>query len=149
MVVVAPQDLDDKQRFALDQFLMRGGSLVVAAGNYAIAPDPFAGSLGIKVISGGLQEMLQSYGITVTQALVMDPQNEPFPVAVNRNVGGTQVREIQAISYPFFVDVRNSGMDKNSPVVANLSAVTLHWACLLYTSPSPRDRTRSRMPSSA
>ena len=24
-----------------------------------------------------------------------------------------------------------------------------HHACLLYTSPSPRDRTRSRMPSSA
>ena len=23
------------------------------------------------------------------------------------------------------------------------------WCCLLYTSPSPRDRTRSRMPSSA
>ena len=28
---------------------------------------------------------------------------------------------------------------------------TIHWriTCLLYTSPSPRDRTRSRMPSSA
>ena len=25
----------------------------------------------------------------------------------------------------------------------------LGWTCLLYTSPSPRDRTRSRMPSSA
>ena len=25
----------------------------------------------------------------------------------------------------------------------------LGWICLLYTSPSPRDRTRSRMPSSA
>ena len=24
-----------------------------------------------------------------------------------------------------------------------------YWNCLLYTSPSPRDRTRSRMPSSA
>ena len=24
-----------------------------------------------------------------------------------------------------------------------------NWICLLYTSPSPRDRTRSRMPSSA
>ena len=24
-----------------------------------------------------------------------------------------------------------------------------NWTCLLYTSPSPRDRTRSRMPSSA
>ena len=27
--------------------------------------------------------------------------------------------------------------------------VHLHYICLLYTSPSPRDRTRSRMPSSA
>ena len=24
-----------------------------------------------------------------------------------------------------------------------------HWTCLLYTSPSPRDRQKSRMPSSA
>ena len=33
-----------------------------------------------------------------------------------------------------------------------LSSVWLHqyyYVCLLYTSPSPRDRTRSRMPSSA
>ena len=29
------------------------------------------------------------------------------------------------------------------------SLVNLHWACLLYTSPSPRDRQKSRMPSSA
>mgnify|MGYP003376971816 CR=1 FL=1 len=30
-----------------------------------------------------------------------------------------------------------------------VSAVAHHYTCLLYTSPSPRDRTRSRMPSSA
>ena len=29
------------------------------------------------------------------------------------------------------------------------SSLTLEEICLLYTSPSPRDRTRSRMPSSA
>ena len=28
-------------------------------------------------------------------------------------------------------------------------ATALHWACLLYTSPSPRDLSTSRMPSSA
>ena len=32
---------------------------------------------------------------------------------------------------------------------AENSNTTRHLACLLYTSPSPRDRTRSRMPSSA
>ena len=31
----------------------------------------------------------------------------------------------------------------------NLAKIHLHSTCLLYTSPSPRDRTRSRMPSSA
>ena len=29
------------------------------------------------------------------------------------------------------------------------NVITIDWNCLLYTSPSPRDRTRSRMPSSA
>ena len=30
-----------------------------------------------------------------------------------------------------------------------MAFLTGHSGCLLYTSPSPRDRTRSRMPSSA
>ena len=35
------------------------------------------------------------------------------------------------------------------PVVAGFREWRLAEDCLLYTSPSPRDRTRSRMPSSA
>jgi len=35
------------------------------------------------------------------------------------------------------------------PPIAGLIAQALFTGCLLYTSPSPRDRTRSRMPSSA
>ena len=34
-------------------------------------------------------------------------------------------------------------------LVVTLAMVILAFVCLLYTSPSPRDRTRSRMPSSA
>ena len=34
------------------------------------------------------------------------------------------------------------------PVITQLG-FDPYWFCLLYTSPSPRDRTRSRMPSSA
>ena len=33
--------------------------------------------------------------------------------------------------------------------MTNIAVVEKGWICLLYTSPSPRDRTRSRMPSSA
>ena len=38
---------------------------------------------------------------------------------------------------------------KDIPEVVDMSLSTQIYACLLYTSPSPRDRQKSRMPSSA
>ena len=34
-------------------------------------------------------------------------------------------------------------------ITGGSDGMSINWPCLLYTSPSPRDRTRSRMPSSA
>ena len=56
------------------------------------------------------------------------------------------------------VDIILNNISKFSPypnrvkliaVTKKFSAQTIINTCLLYTSPSPRDRTRSRMPSSA
>jgi ABC-2 type transport system permease protein len=127
LVVVAPQGMTDKERFAIDQHLMRGGSAVLAPGHYGIMVDQFGGGLALKPLQEGLREMLSSYGIEVEESLVMDPQNEPFPVVVSRQVGELQVQEIQAIDYPFFVDIRPNAMATDSPIVSNLPAVTLNW----------------------
>ena len=43
----------------------------------------------------------------------------------------------------------SAGLATTEQAIALTSAVTKGYGCLLYTSPSPRDRTRSRMPSSA
>lgn len=129
LLLIAPQNMSDKERFAVDQYLMRGGAVVVAAGNYNMAPDMFTGQLGLQPITGNLREMLLHYGVDVQESIVMDPQNQPFPVAVNRDAGnGLVVQEIQALDYPFFVDVRGDGMAQNNPMVSSLPAVTLNWA---------------------
>ncbi len=128
LVLVAPQGMGEKERFAVDQYLMRGGAVIVAAGNYQITIDPLSGGLGLQYLRDSLADLLASYGIHVEQALVMDPQSEPFPVQVVRDVGGIQVREIQAVDYPFFVDVRADGMAAGNPIVSNLQALTLQWA---------------------
>ena len=53
------------------------------------------------------------------------------------------------------LSVRNGGLIVTDPFTESVSNVDLGattpdpGTCLLYTSPSPRDRTRSRMPSSA
>lgn len=126
LVVVAPQNMTDKERYAIDQYLMRGGAVIAAAGNYAI--DASMGGLGLAPIGNGLREMLDAYGINVGQSLVMDPQNEPFPVQVARNVGGFQVQQIELVNFPFFADVRPEGMDRANPIVSRLPAVTVNFA---------------------
>ncbi|MGC9349686.1 MAG: Gldg family protein [Anaerolineae bacterium] len=128
LVLIGPQNLDDKARYAVDQYLMRGGAVIVAAGSVTIAPDQMTGGLGVQPVEGGLKEMLAHYGFDVGSSLVLDPQNEPFPVPVTRQVGDYQVQEIQALDYPFFVDIRSDGMAEGHPIVANLPAVTLNWA---------------------
>ena len=131
LVVIAPQGMTDGERFAVDQYLMRGGAVIVAAGSYVLSPQQYGGGITLDPVQDGLGEMLSSYGVGVEDALVMDPQNEPFPVQVQRNVSGMNVVEIQQINYPFFVDVRTDGMSDESTIVASLPAVTLQWASSL------------------
>ncbi|HSJ55161.1 MAG TPA: GldG family protein, partial [Anaerolineae bacterium] len=128
LLIIAPQSLGDPELFAIDQYLMRGGAVVLAAGNYGLSQQQFPGSLTVERLPNNLSEMLAGYGVQVQDVMVLDPRNEPFPIQVQRTVAGMQVVEIQELAYPFFVDVRPDSMSDDSPIVSNLSAVTLHWA---------------------
>ena len=55
---------------------------------------------------------------------------------------GTSSRHIQSLSEQVLEKLKNNGV-KDSKIEGKEST------CLLYTSPSPRDRQKSRMPSSA
>jgi len=128
LLVVAPQDLSDVERLAIDQYLMRGGSVVALAGSYVLDLEPGQQTINLKESKGGLADLLAHYGVGQEKALVMDSQNEPFPVPVARDIGGIVIQEIRQIDYPFFVDVRAQGMAKDHPAVANLATVTMNWA---------------------
>ncbi|MEJ2748366.1 MAG: GldG family protein [Anaerolineae bacterium] len=112
LLVIGPQNLTDQELFTIDQFLMRGGSVTLAVSNYQVSVDQFSGGLALQQAdTSNLLDWLANYGIDVQQSLVMDTQNQPFPVPVVRQVGNAQVQEIQAVNYPFFVDIRPDGMD--------------------------------------
>ncbi len=139
LLVVAPHNMSDRERLAVDQYLMRGGAVVALAGNALLDIVPGSQTLEIKKAEDGMAEMLAHYGITVGNTLVADPRNEPFPIPISRDVGGFMVEEIQQMAYPFFVDVRPDAMDRSNPMVANLAAVTMNWA-----SPLEIDQAKNR-----
>lgn len=129
LLVVAPENLDEKQVFAIDQYLMRGGSVVVLGGKFQMSPEQMQQQgLAVKKVTTGLEEALASYGVIVEERLVLDPQNEPFPVPVVRDLGGLKVQDIQFVRYPFFVDVRQDGMSEETPATSGLPSVTMNWA---------------------
>jgi ABC-2 type transport system permease protein len=124
LVLVAPQQLDEKQLFAVDQFLMRGGSVILSTSPFDIDTRD---KLSARAHRSGLQEWLAHNGIDLQKSLVLDPQNAAFPIPVERDLGGFVVQETQLVDYPFFVDVRQDGLDQTSGLTAGLDQVTLTW----------------------
>ena len=124
LLVVAPQAMSERERFAVDQYLMRGGALLVAAGSHRVDADPFTGGLTLRRAGEGIAALLESYGVSVAPTVVMDPQNEVFPTTVQSG----SIVQIRAIDYPYFVDVRRDGMARTHPITSSLEAVTLNWA---------------------
>lgn len=135
VLIIAPQGFTDMELYAIDQYLMRGGTVLLAAGNTVIAQDPYAGGIAGRLITDGVAGLLEHYGITVQQGMVLDSQNEPFPMPVVRQVGDYQIQEYQALNYPYFVDVRADGMAKNNTLVSNLAAITLNWSSPIQVNP--------------
>lgn len=126
LLVYRPENFDDQQKFAIDQHLMRGGTVIVMTGKYEL--DAHGGGVKVKKLSSGLDDLLASYGVTVQDSMVLDTQNEPIPMPVERELRGMRIREMAYLKYPYFVDVRPENMADGSPVVAGLPAITLPWA---------------------
>lgn len=125
LVVVSPERLQPKQLFAIDQFLMQGGTVVLATSPFDVN---LQGPLSAESKESGLKDWLAAYGISQTHSLVLDPQNAAFPVPVERQVGGYSVRETHLINYPYFVDIRNDGMNRANGLISGIDQLSLTWA---------------------
>lgn len=133
LVVGKTGAMSEEQKFALDQYLMQGGKLIVLASRFGVAPE--RDRLAVAPAPEGLFELLSSWGVSVDRALVMDPQNAPFPIPVTEQRGGFRFQRIRLVPYPFFPDVREDGFASGQPVFQGISNVTLPWSSPLEVSP--------------
>ena len=126
LVVVDPKELSDKQVFAIDQFLMKGGTVAVAA-------SAFEASFSAQTLTAaprvtGLEDWLDQLGVGIGESLVLDPANAAFPVPVTRNVGGFSFQELVMLDYPYFPDIRAPSLNSDSIMTSGLPQVTMAWA---------------------
>ncbi|MFQ5488111.1 MAG: Gldg family protein, partial [Gammaproteobacteria bacterium] len=136
LVLASPAGLDDKQRFAVDQFLMRGGTVILATSPFDVN---MRGMLSASRQDSGLADWLANYGISIEDKMVLDPQNSAFPIPIQRNLGGFVIQETRMVEYPYFIDIRGEGIDAKSGLAAGLDQITMNWA-----SPIHIDREKNR-----
>ncbi|SDX11455.1 Gldg family protein [Thiocapsa roseopersicina] len=126
LLVVGPAALDERQQFAIDQFLMQGGTAILAASSFDL--DLAGGSIAARAAPTGLEDWLAHQGLTLEPSLVLDPKNTPFPIPVQRDLGGFMVEEIQTLDYPYFPDVRSDGLAQDSGITSALGQITMNWS---------------------
>ena len=91
-------------------------------------------------------------GEELIRLLLLHPEVS-IDVLTSRTYAGKCVDDIYSfdkkLEKDFLEPVTDNLLSCDVVFFASPNGVAMNMACLLYTSPSPRDRTRSRMPSSA
>jgi ABC-2 type transport system permease protein len=104
LILAGPSGLGEAEARNVDQYLMRGGALIVLDGRFRLSP--MARGLEVEPVQSGLDGLLASWGITVTPKLVLDERNVTFPISVERDLGADQkTRDFVDLPYPFFPKV--------------------------------------------
>ena len=140
LFVASPQQLDQKQVFAIDQFLMKGGTVIMATSPYQ---PSLHGELNVTKMPSGLEPWLDFQGLHVDDSLVLDRQSTPFPIPAERDVGGgIKVRQIQLMDYPFFADIRSDGLAQGAAPTAGTQQLTLSWASPISIAPDKNSKRK-------
>lgn len=121
-LVIGPQKLGAKQRFAIDQFLMRGGTVIIAASPLTVKVSQYSG-VQVSNNKTGLAGWLAGYGVDIGDALVVDPQSGSLTLPT---VGPGGDMMLRTMKYPYFVDVRDDGL-ADIPMLGGLHQITMAW----------------------
>jgi ABC-2 type transport system permease protein len=126
LIVAKPGVLTPKRQYAIDQYLMRGGSVIFLAGTYMVKPE----RSGLQAVrqDDTLFDLLKSYGVTVEDAFVMDPRNTSFPIPVQQRRGPTVMNRIELLPYPFFANIRPDAFNPEHVAMKGVPGLAATWS---------------------
>ncbi|MBX2857207.1 MAG: Gldg family protein, partial [Cellvibrionaceae bacterium] len=126
LMVLAPENLDDKALFAIDQFLMKGGTVIAATSPVKVTFDQRG--LSAAEQKSNLEDWLAHHGMRIENTLVMDTLSSAFPAPITRQVGMFSVQEMTMLDYPFFVEARDKQLNQDNAITSGLPDLTVPWA---------------------
>lgn len=130
LIIAKPDTLfDEKDKFIIDQFIMKGGRVLWLIDKMAMNMDSLeTKSTNIAIpLELNIDDMLFRYGVRINNDFVMDMQAAPIPV-VTGYIGNQPKQEI----FPWYYYPLLSADSKN-PIVRNLNMVKTEFASSIDT----------------
>ena len=131
VVIASPRRWGDRQRWELNRALRSGKSVVLAVQSYT--HNYRSGARGIEVTSQsespGVNELLEQYGVKVTEDFLMDIQNETLNVQGGRRLGPFQVST--PVNLPTHILLTGSSANPDVSISSRLSSILYLWGTAL------------------
>ncbi|MBN2467550.1 MAG: GldG family protein [Deltaproteobacteria bacterium] len=119
LVVAGPEGLPERDKYEIDQFIMKGGRVFFLIDIITISE----GTIQASYRDTNLTDLLEHYGVALGKHLVLDRVN----TYITFQTGYTIIRS----PYPFFPKVIEAGLDSEHPIVNQLESIVFPWATYL------------------
>ena len=119
LIVIHPKDLSDKTQYAIDQYIMRGGKVMLFVDPFSradLAMSSQAQMMGrMPSASSNVAKLFEAWGLKYNSQEIAGDLSTMMRV----NAGG------QLVSYPYFFTVSGEGISKSTVVSGNLNEILL------------------------
>ncbi len=128
LFIIGAADITNDTAYYIDQFVMSGKGVYFATDSVRIEINNVYFGKGQYTL---LHKLLEHYGITVDEKIVLDEYNKLFPV----NQGnGIQILQ----PYPMWVTIPDTGVNKDSPITSRFGGLDLFWPSPLIVEESKK-----------
>ena len=133
LIVVNPRELNDRQRWEIARALRSGKSVIMAVQNYEWDYTLSSGGtrLNRREENPQVNDLLQHYGVTVDDDLLMDVNHVPLRVQSGGNTLAALLGGGQTVNLPTHILVNNSSMDQETSITSRLSPIFYLWGTSL------------------
>lgn len=132
LVVLEPLELNERQRYELNRFVVEGGSLFLAVQNYEYQYDPSGAQLRIVGSQNNPQinSLLQQWGLYVDDDILADEQNQVISLA-----GGAQLGPFALnipVKTPIQIIVSTDAMNEELSISSQLPPLFYLWGSAVH-----------------
>ncbi len=134
LVLLAPRSLNERQIYEINRFVQMGGSVIVAVQNYEFqyAPSRQGGfTFTPQPVNPGIEPLLDGWGVTVSDAVLMDSNMEVLGIPSTRNVGGFRMQVSEPVQAPMHIKVTQDQFVADTSITNGVGDLLYLWGSRL------------------